>query len=108
MARKFSELREQMSPKARAAAKAMTMTIIDEMPLNELRKAHDLAQGTLGDLLGMSQSEVSRLEQRSDSLISTVRRYVEAMGGQLDIVARFPDGDVRIRQFSDLKTGTDG
>jgi hypothetical protein len=45
---------------------------------------------------------VSKLEQRSDALISTVRRYVEAMGGELEIVARFPDGAVRITQFQDI------
>jgi hypothetical protein len=50
----------------------------------------------------MSQPEVSKLEKRTDCLISTVRRYVEAMGGQLEIVARFPDGAVRINQFEDL------
>lgn len=51
----------------------------------------------------MSQPEVSKLEKRSDALISTVRRYIEAMGGELEIIARFPDGAVKINQFSELE-----
>lgn len=108
MARKFAELRAKMSSDSRARAEAMTRQLLKEMPLNELRRAHELAQTTIGELLGMSQPEVSKLEQRSDALISTVRRYVEAMGGELEIVARFPDGAVKINQFSELKTGTNG
>lgn len=108
MAKKFQVLRDKMSPERRARNEARTRELLAEMPLNELRKAHALAQSTIGELLGMSQPEVSKLEQRSDALISTVRKYVEAMGGQLDIVARFPDGAVKINQFSELKTGTDG
>lgn len=108
MARKFAELRAKMSSDSRARAEAMTRQLLKEMPLNELRRAHELAQSTIGELLGMSQPEVSKLEQRSDALISTVRRYVEAMGGELEIVARFPDGAVKINQFSELKTGTNG
>jgi len=44
------------------------------------------------------------MESRADIYVSTVRRYIEAMGGELDIVARFPDGSVRISQFHDLET----
>lgn len=47
-------------------------------------------------------SEISRIEQRTDLYVSTLRHYVEAMGGKLDIVARFPEGDVRISQFEDV------
>jgi hypothetical protein len=49
-----------------------------------------------------SQSEVSKLEQRTDTYVSTLRSYVRALGGELDIVARFPDGEVRISQFADI------
>lgn len=102
MAKKFPELRAKMSPEARARVDARVQAALQAMPLNELRRAHELAQKTVGEILGMTQPEVSKLEQRSDALISTVRRYIEAMGGDLDIVARFPDGDVRITQFGDL------
>ena len=102
MAKKFSELRATMSPEGRARVDARVQVALQEMPLNELRRAREMAQKTVGEILGMAQPEVSKLEQRSDALISTVRRYIEAMGGELDIVARFPGGDVRITQFGDL------
>jgi hypothetical protein len=107
MAKKFSELRAKMSPEARERATKRAELALQEMPLNELRRARDLAQKTVGEILDMSQPEVSKLEQRSDALISTVRHYVEAMGGALDIVARFPDGDVLITQFKDLNEDED-
>ena len=59
--------------------------------LRRLRSARALTQATLGDLLGMSQSEVSRMERRSDMLLSTLRRFVEATGGELHLVVRYPD-----------------
>ena len=58
-----------------------------------------LTQTTIAELLETSQGEVSKIGKRTDMYVSTLRRYIEAMGGQLDVVARFPDGDVRITQF---------
>ncbi len=101
MPKKFSDLRAKMAPEAQARVKARVRGALAEMPLQELRRARELAQQAVGEVLGMSQPEVSKLEQRSDALISTVRRYVEAMGGELEIVARFPEGAVRITQFQD-------
>jgi transcriptional regulator with XRE-family HTH domain len=103
MAKKFADLRAKMSAEAQAEVAARVQATLQEMPLQELRRARELAQQTIGEILGMSQPEVSKLEKRSDALISTVRRYVEAMGGELEIVARFPDGAVKITQFSDLE-----
>lgn len=59
--------------------------------LQELRKSRDLTQETVAALLGVNQENVSRLERRNDLLLSTLRDYIGAMGGELDIVARFPD-----------------
>jgi transcriptional regulator with XRE-family HTH domain len=72
------------------------------MPLNELRRARSFTQDELATAMRTSQSEVSKLEQRTDTYISTLRNYVRALGGELDIVARFPDGEVRISQFADI------
>jgi transcriptional regulator with XRE-family HTH domain len=72
------------------------------MPLQELRRARELTQTTLAELLHTSQPEVSRMEHQADMYVSTLRRYVEAMGGALEIVARFPDGAVEITQFHEL------
>lgn len=63
----------------------------EEMSLRELRRAHKLTQERIGETLKIGQDQVSRLEQRSDLLISTLRSYVEAMGGHLTIIAKFPD-----------------
>ncbi len=65
--------------------------IAEEMTLRELRKARRLTQASVARELGISQDAISRLEQRSDLLLSTLRRTVEAMGGSLSLVARFPD-----------------
>ena len=81
----FSESRRQKID-ARAAELAA-----EEMSLRDLRRAHRLTQACVGKALKIGQDGVSRLEQRSDLLISTLRNYVEAMGGDLQLVARFPD-----------------
>ena len=65
--------------------------IAEEMTLRELRKARQLTQVSVARELGIGQDGVSRLEQRSDILLSTLRRTVEAMGGSLSLIARFPD-----------------
>ncbi len=65
--------------------------IAEEMTLRELRRARALTQASVARELGVSQDAVSRLERRSDLLLSTLRRTVEAMGGSLSLTARFPD-----------------
>ena len=65
--------------------------IAEEMTLRELRKARELTQVSVAREFGVSQDAVSRMEQRSDLLLSTLRRAVEAMGGSLSLIARFPD-----------------
>lgn len=85
--RKLSELTP--SRRKRVEERAAEL-IAEEMSLRELRKAHRLTQKRMAGKLGIGQDGVSRLEQRSDLLISTLRGYVEAMGGSLSIVAKFP------------------
>ncbi len=65
--------------------------IAEEMTLQELRKARQLTQVSVARQLGITQDGVSRLEQRSDLLLSTLRKAVEAMGGSLSLIATFPD-----------------
>ena len=65
--------------------------IAEEMSLRDLRKALSLAQGCLAERLKVSQDRISRMERRTDLLISTLRRHVAAMGGNLSLVAEFPD-----------------
>lgn len=65
--------------------------IAEEMSLRDLRKAMQLTQKHIAKQLGIGQEGVSRLEQRSDLMISTLRNYVEALGGELHFIAEFPD-----------------
>lgn len=93
---------ETMTPKQQAEAAALTRKMIDEMPLAELRRARELSQTMLATALETTQPEVSKIEHRTDLYLSTLRSYIEAMGGQLDLIARFPEGEIRITQFEQL------
>ena len=99
MPKRFSTLRAQMPAKARTRSRQRAAAILKAMPLNELRRARRMTQGTLASAMQTSQSEVSKLEQRTDTFISTLHSYIRALGGELDIVARFPNGSGRISQF---------
>lgn len=102
MARKFSELRAKMSTDSQARADAKARAMLAEMPLNELRQARGLSQKMLAEVLNVQQPSIAKIEKRTDMYISTLRSHVEAMGGQLEVVARFPDGVVKITNFSDI------
>lgn len=102
MNKSFKHLKQKMSPQARSVAKAKTLKMLAEMPLQELRQAKHLSQEHLAEILVTKQANVSRLERRTDMYISTLRGYIEAMGGKLEILARFPDGVVLINQFSEI------
>jgi len=91
MAKKFSTLRERMSPAARARAHARADAMMSEMALAELRQSFQVSQEELGKILEVSQASVSKIESRSDLLVSTLVAYVEALGGELEILARFPN-----------------
>lgn len=103
MARKFEQLRAQLSPKAQDKANAITKAMMNEMPLNELRQARGLSQKMLAEVLHVQQPAIAKLEKRTDMYISTLRSHIEAMGGELEVTAKFPDGIVRITNFSDLQ-----
>lgn len=84
-------IRKGLSPARREKIAARAAALIaEEKSLQELRRAHKLTQTDIAGRLGIGQDSVSRLEQRSDLLISTLRAYVEAMGGRLSLVAEFP------------------
>ena len=85
---KISKLRPAQRKKVEVRAAEL---IAEEMTLRELRKARKLTQVRMARQLGITQDSVSRLEKRSDLLLSTLRKTVEAMGGNLSLVAQFPD-----------------
>jgi hypothetical protein len=100
--RKFSQLVAKMPAERQARIERMTKELREEMDLAQLRAARQLSQAALGEILHVEQPAVAKLEKRTDMYVSTLRRFIEAMGGELEIVARFPDHSVRIRSFSNL------
>ena len=102
MTKKFTELRAKLSPERQTRVRERTQQMLQEMPLQELRQARKLSQEAIATVLGAKQASISKLEHRTDMYVSTLRSYIEAMGGSLEIVAQFPDGKVRIKQFTDI------
>ena len=79
-----------------------TQELLAELPLQELRQARALSQAELAEVLGLNQATISKLERRTDMYLSSLRRFVEAMGGELEITANFPEGRVRIQLLEEL------
>ena len=102
MAKKFTELRAGMSQAAREKADGRARQMLAEMPLNELRQARGLSQKMLAEVLHVQQPSIAKIEKRTDMYLSTLRSHIEAMGGELDVIARFPDGSVKINNFTEL------
>ena len=108
MAKKFSALRDKMSGEARARAHHRATKMLAEMALPELRKALDVSQEDLARVLKVSQASISKMENRSDLHLSSITAYVEALGGELELVARFPgkpagEDVVRLKTFSEKR-----
>lgn len=103
MTKPFKNLVDQMSPRSRARVRMRIVELSREMALQELRQAMDLTQQQIAGTLQMNQAAVSKLEHQSDMYISTLRRFLSAMGGELRVVATFPEGDVVISQFKKLR-----
>jgi transcriptional regulator with XRE-family HTH domain len=102
MATKWRTIREKMDPERQERIRKRTEELLAELPLQELRQARALSQQELAEVLGLNQATVSKLERRTDMYLSSLRRFVEAMGGDLEISANFPDGRVRIQLFEEL------
>jgi DNA-binding transcriptional regulator YiaG len=98
----FAELRARMTPKAQAAAEAEARLLGEAMDLAEVRRALKLSQDEIAQTLQIGQGSVAKIEKRADMYVSTLRRFIEAMGGELEIVARFADHSVKIKNFADL------
>ncbi len=103
MPKNFSTLRRKMSSQARERSRALAAKYRSAMALDELREARDMTQVHLAKVLGVNQAAVSKLERRTDMYVSTLHDFVKAMGGELTITARFPEGTVEINQFAAVK-----
>ncbi len=99
MARKFQELRAKMSSAAQSRAAARTAAMLLEMQLQELRKSRNLTQEAVAKTLQVEQAAVSKLERRDDMYVSTLRAYIEALGGELKLVAAFPDAEIQVQSL---------
>ena len=104
MAKKFQELTKDFPPERRERIEARKAKLREEMNLAELRQALSLTQNTLAEALGVGQAEISKIENRADVFVSTLRNFLTAMGGELEIRAVFPDHAVTIKNFSSLVT----
>jgi transcriptional regulator with XRE-family HTH domain len=104
MARNYKELQAKMDPASRAGNDRRVREELQRMALDELRSAKKLTQADLAEMLDVPQSSISRIEQRADMYLSTLRNYIHAMGGVLQIQAIFPDGGaVVINRFGDYE-----
>ncbi len=98
----FSELTSDFTPERRRRIDEIKRELRAVMPMHELRRARALTQREVAETLRVNQPAVSRLEQRADVYVSSLRSYIEAMGGKLKIVAEFPEGEVAIANFSEV------
>ena len=102
MAHQFSDLRARMTPDARETAGSRAQTMLAQMPLTKVLRARVLSQSLLTELLHVQPPSIAKIENHADMYLSSLRSQIEAMGGELEVVARFPDGDIKISNFSDL------
>lgn len=104
MAKNYKELQAKMNPADVAENRQRVREELQRMALDELRSAKQLTQADMAELLDVPQSSISRIEQRTDMYLSTLRNYVQAMGGVLQIQAVFPEGGaVVINRFGDYE-----
>ena len=103
MARTMDDFIATLPKERQKRIKKRSKELVEEyMALQELRKAMNLTQKELAKNLNISQDGVSRLEKRSDVMLSTLRKYIEAMGGKLNLIAQFPNRPpVEITGFSE-------
>lgn len=99
IAQKFSTLRARISPDVQARAATHTEAMLVEMGLQELRKSRQMAQVELANVLNIEQAAVSKTESRPDMYVSTLREYIRAMGGDLQLVAEFPDAKIKLNRL---------
>ena len=107
MAIPLEKMLQKLSPGERAEVEALAKTLVEEeLTLRDLRRAQHLTQVQLAEVLGIEQDNVSRLERRADMLLSTMSSYVKAMGGNLKLIAEFPDRSPVTIRLIDLLEST--
>lgn len=100
MAKSFDQLvRQTTTKRTRDKAARRTRELLGELLVSELRKLAGKSQQEVATALGIKQPSLSKIEQQSDMQISTLERIIRALGGELEVIARFPKGAVKINQF---------
>lgn len=100
MAKSFDDLvKKKTSKTTQQRAARRGRQLLAELLLSELRRSAGKSQRELADALGIKQPSLSKLENQNDMQISTLRRIVEALGGEIQVIARFPNGSIRVKQF---------
>lgn len=102
MAKKFYELYSNMKPESQLRSQAMTEELLRQRPLYKLKRARELSQQMLAQVLNVKKPSITELEKFADMYLSTLRTQIQAMGGELKIVVRFPHGTVSVSSFSKL------
>jgi len=104
MAKNFNDLRKRMSPERRERNAAAANRELLELTLQELRQGiTDFSQEDIAEMLKVTQGYISRLERQDDMLLSNLYAYVEALGGRVEIRAKFPHHEVQISQFREIE-----
>lgn len=102
---KWADLRHQMSAEAlREVEERVNRAAVH---LDQIRRARGMTQVTLASAMGVSQAQIAKVEREADLYVSTLRRFVEAMGGKLELVARFPDGESVAVNVAEPRDGED-
>ncbi len=100
MAKSFDELvKRTTTKKTQTRAARRTEELLAELLLSEVRQLAGKSQQQVAQSLGIKQPSVSKLEKQSDMQISTLRKILKALGGELEVLAKFPKGTVKIDQF---------
>ncbi len=100
MAKSFDELVKRTTTKqTRRKAALRAQELLGELLLSEVRELTGKSQRQIAEALGMKQPSLSKLEKQKDMQISTLQKIVKALGGELEVLARFPKGTVKIDQF---------
>lgn len=95
-------LTKEFGPERAARVGRRVAELKAEMALHEIRQALQQSQAELARVLKVNQPAVAKLEKRADMYVSNLRRYVEALGGKLEITAKFPEGSVVVNNFAEL------
>jgi transcriptional regulator with XRE-family HTH domain len=107
MAHKWRDIRRKLGPEDEEYIRKSVKDVARVMTLYQLREARRLTQVSLARILEVNQGSVSKLEKRTDMYVSTLRSFIQAMGGQLQIKAVFAEGEVEIEQFEDAANAQD-